>query len=173
MPTRTFLTRVLIGAALAVAATPAMAGAQSGANPFVFAAGPLVNLSTAPNHVTDDATAYLLAFASGESTTVTFIVTGVDAEPGRTFGAHVHTGPCVEGTPAAAGPHYRSDGGSADPDHEVWLDFAVLPGGVGISSATVPFVIPDGAARSVVIHALPTAPGGAAGARLACLPVEF
>jgi hypothetical protein len=37
----------------------------------------------------------------------------------------------------------------------------------------VPFEIIAGAAGSVVIHALATGPDGAAGARLACLPLAF
>lgn len=173
MPTRTIFTRALMGAALAVAATPAMAGAQSAARPVVVATGPLTDFATQSDNPTDGATGYLVAVASGGSTRVTFVVTGVDAEPGTTFGAHVHVGPCKQDAPAAAGPHYRSDGLTPDPEHEVWLDFTVRPGGVGLAWTTVPFVIPDGAAQSVVVHATATGPGGVAGARLACLPVQF
>ncbi|MGH9278392.1 MAG: hypothetical protein ACRD12_09860, partial [Acidimicrobiales bacterium] len=95
-----------------------------------------------------------------------------DSFEGTTFGAHVHVGPCVPGNGAAAGPHYNS-GGPADPEHEVWLDFTVEAGGVGWAEAWVPFVIPAGAARSIVVHALPTDATGAAGGRIACLPVDF
>jgi hypothetical protein len=104
---------------------------------------------------------------------VHLIVRGLDRNAaGMAFGAHVHIGPCVEGDGAAAGPHYNS-GGPPSPDTEVWLDFTVTNGGSGIGRTVVPFLIPPGGAASVVIHAMPTDPTGAAGARQACLPVEF
>jgi Cu/Zn superoxide dismutase len=170
------LARALLGTGVTLAAlvaAPTMAGAQSASRPVVVANGPLTDYSTGTPQATDGARAYLVAAAFGDSTQFTFVVTGVDAEPGKTFGAHVHVGPCSENAPAAAGPHYRSDGVTPDPEHEVWLDVAVLPGGVGVARTTVPFVIPDGAARSVVIHQTATGPGGVAGARIACLPVGF
>ncbi|MCA1693194.1 MAG: superoxide dismutase family protein [Actinobacteria bacterium] len=42
-----------------------------------------------------------------------------------------------------------------------------------MSRTSVPFVIPHGAARSVVIHEQATQVGGGAGPRMACLPVSF
>ncbi len=119
----------------------------------------------------------IMAYADGEGTSAVLVITGLDpSSAGKTYGAHVHSGPCVGGQPAAAGPHYNIEGptGPPDPDHEVWLDFTVLPGGVAYSQTAVPFVIPSGAAQSVVIHEKATDPNtGAAGARLACLPVPF
>ncbi len=57
-------------------------------------------------------------------------------------------------------------------DTEVWLDITV-DDGAGTSTASVPFV-PLAGNRSVVIHALATDHHtGAAGARLACLPVVW
>ena len=59
-----------------------------------------------------------------------------------------------------------------DDQTEVWLDFTVLPGGVGVATTRVPFV-PQPGNRAVVIHAEATRPNGTAGARLACLPVSL
>ena len=93
---------------------------------------------------------------------------------GTRYGAHVHVGPCVAGDGAAAGPHYNSTGGTTiDPSTEVWLDFTVRSNGTAVAVSAVPFVIPSGGAQSIVIHALATMPNGTAGARLACLPLEF
>ena len=170
---RTLLKGALMGAVLTVAVAPGTAGAQSARRPVVVAGGQLVDFATGRSDPTDGATGRLVAVVVGGGTHFWFIVTGIQAEPGRTFGAHVHVGACAVDQPLTAGPHYRSDGITPDPAHEVWLDLTVLPGGVAISQASVPFVIPDGAARSVVIHAMPTGPGGVAGPRLACLPVAF
>jgi Cu/Zn superoxide dismutase len=97
-----------------------------------------------------------------------------------TFGAHVHTGPCIAGEPAAAGPHFNitAVGGNPpttiSPATEVWLDFTIRANGTAHSNTKVPFTIPAGGAGAVVVHALPTDPAtGAAGARLACLPAAF
>jgi Cu/Zn superoxide dismutase len=103
-------------------------------------------------------------------------VQGLDHDAvGEVLGAHVHVGACVEGDGGAAGPHYNSTGGTSISDTtEVWLDFTVAKNGTARASAAVPFVIPSGGAGAVVIHADHTAPQtGAAGARWACLPVEF
>lgn len=95
-----------------------------------------------------------------------------------TYGAHLHVGPCVAGDGAAAGPHSNQsvvDGvvpQVVDATTEVWLDFTVRPNGSARSVAVVPFV-PTSGTRSIVIHAMPTDPAGAAGARLACLPVVW
>jgi Cu/Zn superoxide dismutase len=173
MSTRSFLARALTGGVLALLAVPAVAGAQSASRPVVVAHGSLVDLSAATVDPTDGASAYLVSAVAGSGTRLTFVVTGIEAPVGRVFGVHAHVGPCTANAPAAAGPHYRVPGGPVDPHHEVWLDFAVRPGGYGVATTVVPFVIPDGAARSVVIHQAPTAPDGSAGPRLACLPVAF
>jgi Cu/Zn superoxide dismutase len=163
-------------AGMAVAATLlAGAGPASAAvKPFVAAGGALQDLAPTTADPTDGARARVFAITFGSSTYVLMTVSGLDRDAaGTTYGAHVHVGPCVAGNGAAAGPHYNIDGGVATEENEVWLDFTVLPGGYAQSSAWVPFQIESGDAQSVVIHALPTAPGGAAGARLACLPVAF
>ncbi len=152
-------------------ATIAVAG-PGGPAPVVHAAGALQDLSPLPNP-TDGARAKFVAIAGPTGTHAVLVVKGLDpAKVGTTLGAHVHTGSCVAGAPATAGPHYNS-GGPADAQHEIWLDFTILPGGIGVAQTTVPFTIAPGAAKSVVIHAMATGPGGIAGPRLACLPVQF
>ena len=160
-----------VAAGLLAGATPAGAAV----NPYVTASGPLSDLAPSTDNPTDGAHARVYAVARGtSSTTVVLLVSGLDTDAvGTTYGAHVHIGPCVASNGAAALGHYNSDGGVATEENEVWLDFTVLPGGYGYAIATVPFQIEEGDAQSVVIHALPTAPGGAAGSRLACLPVLF
>lgn len=165
----------LVGISAAVTLT-AVASPVEAAPSTVTAAGPLVDLSPAMN-ATDGARAQVHASAPGNGKTYfVFVVRQLDlASQGRTYGAHVHVGPCVPGNGAAALGHYNTgEGGSPSPQNEVWLDFTVRPGGVAVSRAIVPFEIPPGKARSIVIHANPTEPGtGAAGGRIACLPVEF
>jgi Cu/Zn superoxide dismutase len=163
----------VVSAALALASGPAPASA---APSLVSASGPLTDLSAAPN-TTDGADAQLYAIAPGDGNTYfIFIVTGLDpAAQGTTFGAHVHVGPCLAGNgPAALGHYNTGAGGVPSPQNEVWLDFTVLPGGFAVATATAPFEIAPGTARSVVIHAVATQPGtGLAGGRIACLPVAF
>jgi Cu/Zn superoxide dismutase len=99
----------------------------------------------------------------------------------KVFGAHLHTGPCVEGLGALAGPHYNA-GGGISPLTEVWFDVVSNANGEATFDASAPFVPVDSLATdlitqtpgvmSVVIHVAPTNPAdGMAGARQACLPV--
>ena len=124
----------------------------------------------------DSASASLILVGTGDQSTAVLVVHGIDrAVAGRTFGAHLHTGPCVAGNGAAAGPHYNHSGvvpPVVNNQTEVWLDFKVSGGGTGQAVAHVPWE-PDSGQHSVVIHEQPTAPNGTAGARLACLPVEW
>ena len=142
----------------------------------VSSAAPLSDLLPAAS-ATDGAFGRLYAVARGDGTTYfVFVVTGLDpAYTGKTYGAHVHVGPCVAGNgPAALGHYNTGTGGDPSPDNEVWLDFTVLPGGIGVSRTIVPFEIAPGTARSVVVHEAATQPGtGLAGGRVACLPVQF
>lgn len=163
-----WLSAAAVAAGLSIGVGPAAA-----ASTFVQGAGALRDLQPTTANATDGATATFYGFQAGGEGTFVLVVRGLNpASAGTTFGAHVHVGPCVAGDGAAAGPHYNS-GGPASPETEVWLDFTVLPGGYGIARTTVPFTIDSGDAQSVVIHAMATAPGGAAGARQACLPVAF
>jgi len=167
-----------IGGALALGGALLGVTGPAAADPSVVeAVGPLSNLAPGNANPTDGASAEVFAINDGSSTTVIFVVSGLDpSAEGQTFGAHVHQGTCVEGSGAAAGPHYNT-GGTPSPVTEVWLDFVGLPGGWAVAQTTVPFTIPVGGAGAVVIHALPTQAGGAtpgaAGGRMACLPVAF
>ena len=168
-----WLATAALAAGLAVGTPPAGA-----ATLFVQSHGDLVDLQPVAANATDGATASLWAVSAGGGTTFWVFIRGLNpAAVGTTYGAHIHVGPCVAGNGAAAGPHYNSDGGVPTTENEVWLDFTVLPGGYGVASATVPFDIQPGAAQSMVVHAEPTQDGGAtpgaAGARQACLPVNF
>jgi Cu/Zn superoxide dismutase len=143
-------------------------------------AGPLQDLQVATSQPTDGATAQVWATESDGTTTVTLKVQALDhAAAGTTLGAHLHVGSCVAGNGAAAGPHYNT-GGIPSPQTEVWLDFMIEANGTARAETTVPFVVPQGGAAALVIHAEPTnhGPGpvpapGTAGIRLACLPVQF
>ena len=100
------------------------------------------------------------------------------AAAGQRFGAHLHTGPCVAGDGAAAGPHYNVQTlagvttAAVNDETEVWLDFDVSRRGTARSSTTVSFVPAEGV-RSIMIHAEPTMDNGMAGARVACLPLTI
>ena len=161
------------GIASAVCALALFAGTAAAGPARARGEGPLRDLQPATSQPTDGATAQVMATESGGSTTVDLKVQALDhAAVGTTLGAHVHVGPCVAGNGAAAGAHYNAGGGVSD-QTEVWLDFTIQANGTALATATVPFVISPGAAASVVIHALPTGPTGAAGPRLACLPLQF
>ena len=161
-------------AVAAILVTTAVASVAM-ASPFrARGAGELRDLQPATAQPFDHATAQVVAVEDGDGTTVTLKVQGVDhGAAGTTFGAHVHIGPCEAGNGAGALGHYNHDGDTATPLNEVWLDVTIRSNGTGSSTADVPFTIDAGDAYSVVIHAAPTAPGGGAGARWACLPVEF
>ncbi len=152
------------------------AGAGSAERPkVVVSRGALSDLSTATADPTDGASGAAIAISAHGQTRVMMLLWGLDrTQAGIAHGAHVHVGPCVAGSGGSAGPHYNATGGvSVDASAEVWLDFTITSFGFGFASSTVPFVIPAGGARSIVIHAAPTAPNGTAGPRLACLPMEF
>lgn len=155
-------------------ATAIPAGAEG---PFrAHGAGQLRDLQVTTAEPTDQATAQVTATESAGVTTVTLKVQGLDhGSAGQELGAHVHVGPCKAGDGAAAGPHYNTTGGSTISDEtEVWLDFVIARNGTARATATVPFIIPEGGAGSVVVHALHTDHAtGAAGPRWACLPVRF
>jgi Cu-Zn family superoxide dismutase len=151
------------GALVLASAVPAAAATR-----VVVSRGPLADLSPATADGTDGGAGLAVGVAGDSSTLVLLAVRGL-TDSGAVHGAHVHTGPCVAGNGAIAGPHYNAGGGISD-QTEVWLDFEVRSS-IGIAVAKVPFAIPAGGAQSIVIHAAPTDPvTGAAGARLACLP---
>ena len=143
----------------------------------IRAAGPLRDLRLGTADPTDGATAQVKVEQEDGETEVSLKIQGLGrGSAGLQLGAHVHVGPCVAGNGIAAGPHFNINiaGTPISEETEVWLDFVIGRNGTARAEAEVPFVIPRGGAGSVVIHINPTAPGtGVAGARIACLPVQF
>lgn len=176
--TRTSRRALAVPAILALAAVAATAPASADPRgPIARAAGTLSDLQPAAGPF-DGARAAVQFVASGQGSYTVLSVRGIHHADGQTFGAHLHAGPCIAGNGAAALGHYNTDVIAGDPtpeiseDTEVWLDFAV-DDGAGTATASVPF-IPLLGDRSVVIHALATDHHtGLAGARLACLPVQW
>ncbi len=128
---------------------------------------PILEGATARVHAVED--------ASGR-TIVTLHVKGLPAN--REFGSHVHVLDCSTNK---AGGHYRNILGTgaagATPENEVWLDFETNDAGNATAKATVAWTFrPDGA-NAVIIHDRHTTHGGTtagtAGAKLACLDVDF
>jgi len=157
--------------------SPAIAGADRIRNE-----GPLVTYSSA---IPTGATARVQAVydASG-STVVTLHVSGL--VPNTEYGAHAHVNPCgLLGS--AAGPHFQNvqdpvipsvNPAYANPDNEIWLDLVTDETGAGVAQTRVDWQFtPDRRAHSVIIHVEHTHTGptdsGVAGARLACLSVDF
>lgn len=187
MPMRSLRRSAVLGLCAVPALILVPTGAQGHERPpsrhthVVHSGGSLTDLQPTTDDATDGARAAVFAVGRGDATTVRLRVTGLDPQAtGRTFGAHVHVGSCLPGDGAAAGPHYNAQvaAGAPEPEvsarTEVWLDFTVGRRGQARAVARVPFGVAPGAARSVVVHADPTTPvTGAAGARLACLPVPF
>ena len=144
----------------------------------IFSKAPLSDVSPSSNppsfYPTYGAWAVASAAVGDGRTVVVLNVKGLDRnQAGRTLGAHVHVGPCIVGDGAVAGGHYKVPGASVSPETEVWLDFTITDGGTGHAKAIVPFEIAPGEANSIMIHSDPTATTGAAGPRLACIPLEF
>ena len=118
------------------------------------------------------------AFSPGSSKMrVKLSVTGLPAS--RPFGSHLHKLACADNK---AGAHYQNnaapDGGASDPmyansKNEVWLDFVTDAMGAGSAEANVDWTPRAGEAKSVVIHDLMTKNDGTAGAKLACVNMEF
>jgi superoxide dismutase, Cu-Zn family len=103
----------------------------------------------------------------------------------RQYGAHVHQKQCGA-TAGDSGPHYQNvpdpvqpsvDPAYANPQNEIWLDFTTDKHGNAWANSSVNWQFTDRHAGSVVIHAesTHTDPGhaGTAGARLACVTVDF
>ena len=165
-------TVALAAGALTAALGPVPAGAEP-ADRTIRAAGPSV--VHVPAYGGTDANVHVVTTGSG-TTVVTLHVAGLpEAVRGATLGAHVHTGACGP-APLASGPHYADPAAPAGTplhDREIWLDSRVNGAGRASAVTVSDWLIPAGAARSVVVHALPTAANGAAGARLLCIDVPF
>jgi Cu-Zn family superoxide dismutase len=130
-------------------------------------ANPIAGGAEARVHAVED--------ANGD-TIVTLHVTGLPAN--RHFGSHVHVSACGVNK---AGPHYQHVLGSgadyANPSNEVWLDIETNAAGNATAKATVAWTFRADGANAVIIHDRHTTHGdpgaGTAGARLACLDVDF
>lgn len=123
-------------------------------------------------------------YSAAGSTVVTLHAWGL--APGTEYGAHAHVNPCGS-TGSAAGPHFQhvvdpvspsTDPAYANPTNEIWLDFTTDEAGNGVAQTTVPWQFDETRrAASVIIHEHHTHTGsansGVAGARLACLSVDF
>lgn len=129
------------------------------------------------------AKASALGVTGPHGTVTTLVVQGL--VPGRGYGAHVHANPCGPG-PADAGPHYQHladphqpsvDPTYANSRNEIWLDFTTDQRGNSLALSTVPFSFTTRHAHAIMIHEHHTHTGdgqaGTAGARLACLNVNF
>jgi Cu-Zn family superoxide dismutase len=134
-----------------------------------------------PNPITGAATASATAWNVGGKLKLELKVTGMPAM--RTFGAHLHRLACTD---TKAGGHYQqspwptnTDASSpTDPTYanvmnEVWLDFTTDASGNASFTRTVDWLPRAGEAKGIIIHHMATGTGGAAGARLACLPIAF
>ncbi|WP_433159352.1 superoxide dismutase family protein [Kribbella sp. CA-247076] len=166
-------------AASSSAAVPTHSPAATAAADVVTAHDRLRDLTPAADGPFDRARGLAVLVSRGQSTLAILQVRGIGRTvAGRAFGAHLHAGPCVAGDGAAAGPHYNTDTVAGkvpprvNPSTEVWLDFTVSPSGAGNALTVVPFT-PLPGNRSIVIHEKPTDHHGAAGARLACLPLSW
>jgi Cu-Zn family superoxide dismutase len=168
---------VFVAAAGLFLSSPAVAGADR-----IRSEGPLISYSSA---IPSGATARVQAVYDGSGKTqVTLHVWGL--QPNTEYGAHAHVNACGT-TGAAAGPHFQNipdpvvpsvNPAYANPRNEIWLDFTTDESGNGVAHTSVPWQFTaDRRAHSVIIHAEPTHTGptdsGQAGARLACLSVNF
>jgi Cu-Zn family superoxide dismutase len=167
---RSIVTTATATAGLAVLATlgiavPAVAGAD------VFSrTGDLTALGAAtPETVPAGAAARLhtVTLPDGGSRW-TLHVTGL--APNRTYGAHAHVAACS----SEGGGHYGI-AGPVSPETEVWLDFRTNDAGNARARAEQSWQFEPGSGpKSVIIHTDPTHPStGAAGAKLACLDLDF
>jgi hypothetical protein len=174
----------LVSIAGLATAAPAEARGHAGVHGSHHAAvhvfqGSLRDLQPSRSDPLDGARARLVFAQHGTSSTFVLILSGVAPEgAGKTYGGHLHTGPCVAGDPATAGPHYNqsTENGVVPPvvsdQTEVWLDVTVGPDDQAVAVTRVPFV-PTPGNRAVVLHEKATDDHGTAGARLACLPVSW
>jgi Cu-Zn family superoxide dismutase len=125
----------------------------------------------------------VIAVPNEKGTTVALFVKGL--LPNETYGAHAHEKACGT-TGAAAGPHFQHvpdpvqpsvDPAYANLRNEVWLDLTTDGRGNGFAVTGVDWRFSDRRAESVVLHAEHTSshPGhaGTAGARLACVNIDF
>jgi Cu/Zn superoxide dismutase len=177
----------LAGFALVLGATQFAAGASEAT--FAFARR-LIDVQAANSTVDnpfDRAKAELRITETGTGSStfrihISRIDTSEEATTTHSFGAHLHSGLCVKGDMGGmlAGPHYKHDPkGLVDQQNEVWFDLWPNEDGTATYETSVPFTVDPGPAKelSVVIHERATTESGdgvgTAGARWACLPVDY
>ncbi|WP_158726583.1 superoxide dismutase family protein [Tomitella fengzijianii] len=188
--------------ALAAAATTAACGSDAAAPPPADAAPPTSHVTAgafltpeiASNAVTYDpakvplnSTATVTESVHGSQTVVTLNVSGL--QPSTEYGVHATTQPCGK-EPGSAGARYQNrpdpasstgqpstDPEYANPSNELWLDFTTTAAGTAYGTRTLGWTFRPGEARSLVFLDHLTSTGsqdaGDAGARLACLDVDF
>jgi Cu-Zn family superoxide dismutase len=161
------------------------AGPASAAEPpihIIIAKGGLTTYK--PELVPASSRAHVFGLTSETfGTSTALIVAGL--LPDREYGAHAHSKACGA-TGDVAGPHYQNvedpvkpsvDPAYANPHNEIWLDFTTNATGYGFALSKVDWSFGERRAHSIVIHEMHTHtdPGhaGTAGARLACLNVDF
>ncbi len=170
-----------------VAAAPAIPSSSPDRDVQVgatFGAGPGSAITYDPALVPVGSRGAVSSATGDGGTTVMLAVRGL--EPEMRYGAHAHTAPCGD-TGDAAGPHFQGrvdpvqpsvDPAFANPQNEIWLDLTTDASGAGNATTTVEWGFGrDRRPQSVIVHAMPTSmePGaaGTAGARAACITVEF
>jgi Cu/Zn superoxide dismutase len=169
----------LAGCALVLGGTQVASGALSD---ILKIQGSAEDLLTSTEGPLDSARAKIVIEEGTDSTTFTVRITGIapSMEEGTKLGGHLHTGPCVEGAPTQAGPHYNDEvvkDGKVAPtmqvpfplnpaevssETEVWFEFVADAEGMAYDRTTVDFIPddsdpdPNPGDMSVVVHALPT-----------------
>ena len=160
-------------AALAIT-TAGITGADAAGDRTTRATGPTFVHDARYDGVTSAVTA--VSTADGRTVVTLHLANLPEHTVGTTLGAHVHTSACGA-SPTASGPHYVNPDaptGTALHDKEIWLDVEVNAAGSGRATAVADWLIDQGAARSVVVHANPTDHStGAAGNRLLCTDVAL
>ena len=164
----------LAGCALIFGATQSAGGAASVVRQTF--SGELTDYNTATTDGPFDSAEALVKVTETPDGTYFWIrVKGIDLEAaGDDFGAHLHTGPCLENQPSSALGHYNDTGGEANRETEVWFDLVPDEYGVAVDQTLVSFVPDDpdnDGVMSIVIHAEDAATPGPLSPRLACIPL--
>ncbi|MEV6212807.1 superoxide dismutase family protein [Kitasatospora sp. NPDC051914] len=140
---------------------------------------PPVAISHAPDVVPYGAHVRVTVARSGGGTAVSVELTG--ASPAADLAAHVHTGYCGA-DPASSGAHYQdvrdpvqpsTDPAYANDRNEVRLALRTDARGDAATRTRVGWAFRPGGAHSLVLHTVHAAGARAAGARVACVNVDF
>jgi len=136
------------------------------------------DMAGTPNPITTSAGASAQAFDDDGKLRIELTVSGFP--PSREFGSHLHRLACDD--VMKAGGHYQNmpfpmggmanDPTYANANNEAWLDFTTDAAGKGEQEVLVDWIPRSGEARAIVFHNTKTNPGGVAGAKLACLPID-